>query len=1193
MYDGFNFEIQSTYDWCVRAFSVVKNRLGLNINFYHDEGQIEAGQIFLFNHFARFETIIPNYLRHQATGAYCRCVAAAELFEVNDKLTRFLLSLGAVPHNLPGLLPFLAAEILRGRKVIVFPEGGMVKDRRTIDAKGRHTIYSPISQEWRKHHSGAAVIALTLEIFKKRIMSVCEKGEDERIERWAESLGIETPEKLMEAVEQPTLIIPGNITFYPMRVAENILTKIFDLFGSELKGRALEEMLIEGNIMFENTDMDIRLTDAIPPGKVWRWWERKLLGRLFDKIDSLDDLFSSPSESAQLDEQIVHMLIRRETRRIRDSYMREMYTGVTVNLSHLASTLIQMYVSRGEMEVDRDLFHRALYLSIKYVQAEPSVHLHQSVANPEAYEGIGAGLCAGLEQFMSSKACSGLIARESDRYRFLPSLLENHDFHEVRLKNLVSIYANEMAPVAAAVKSVERALKTAPRAGEKALALSRFDDELISYAWSKKMYSKPEFEEINAQETATESGEPYLLLPDKPRDLGVVLVHGFLASPAELRHFGEKLEAAGYPVIGVRLKGHGTSPWDLRNRSWQDWLQSVRRGYRIISAFADRICLIGFSSGGALALHHAADQPDGLAGAVTISTPIKFRNRNMIFVPLVYGGNQFTPWVPIFERVKPFLPNPTEHPHIKYHHMPIRGLYELRQMVAGLKRRLPNVACPTLVIQGTDDGVVNPESAEIILKGLGSENKRLHKVPSERHGLVNEDIGDTHEKIMSFLESLSSGKRNQPRPSACPAQASRSQTIPAKPVYSLIDDAVAGYGGNPCIDFFGKKYTYREVGELVNRAARGFQQLGVGKGVKVGLCLPNTPYSVICYYAILKAGGTVVNYNPLYVERELVQQIEDSETDIMVTLDLQQIYPKVAAMLERTRLKTIVLCRMGEILPPAKGLLFSILKYGETAAFPDDLRHVPFERLINNDGNIGAVEIDPHEDVAVLQYTGGTTGAPKGAMLTHANLSANAVQACEWFVGADMGAEKILGVLPLFHVFAMTLVMNMGVALASELILLPRFELDTMLQTIHRARPTMFIGVPTIYTAINSSSRLDLYDLSSLNYCISGGAPLPLEVKAEFERLTGCEVVEGYGLSECSPVATCNPLVGAKKEGSIGLPMPGTLVEIRNADYPGKLMPIGEKGEVCVTGPQVMAGYWKRPEETSNTIQKNRLHTGD
>ncbi|MFD2234195.1 long-chain-fatty-acid--CoA ligase [Phaeospirillum tilakii] len=423
-----------------------------------------------------------------------------------------------------------------------------------------------------------------------------------------------------------------------------------------------------------------------------------------------------------------------------------------------------------------------------------------------------------------------------------------------------------------------------------------------------------------------------------------------------------------------------------------------------------------------------------------------------------------------------------------------------------------------------------------------------------------------------------------------------SASLALGPVADLLDRAVARFPGRPALDFFGRRTSYAELGALVERAARGFQHLGVRKGVRVGLCLPNTPYFVICYYAVLKAGGIVVNFNPLYVEREMKHQIEDSGTTLMVTLDLKQIYPKVAAMLEQTCLERVVVCPMSGILPAVKGVLFSVLRRSECAEVPDDLRHVSFARLIGNAGGPRPVAIDPARDVAVLQYTGGTTGVPKGAMLTHANLTANTAQLEAWVAGTGLnaGQERMLGVLPLFHVFAMTVVMNLGVSLGCELILLPRFDLDQVLKLIARRRPTVFPGVPTIYTAINGAAekRTDL-DLSSLKICISGGAPLPVEVAHRFEQLTGCRLVEGYGLSETSPVVTCNPLVGERRDGAIGLPLPGTTIELRAPHDPTELVPPGERGEICVRGPQVMAGYWNRPGDTAAAFVDGALRTGD
>ena len=421
-----------------------------------------------------------------------------------------------------------------------------------------------------------------------------------------------------------------------------------------------------------------------------------------------------------------------------------------------------------------------------------------------------------------------------------------------------------------------------------------------------------------------------------------------------------------------------------------------------------------------------------------------------------------------------------------------------------------------------------------------------------------------------------------------------STTLTRRALNEYIDDAEIRFAARPAIDFLGRKTTYAQLATHIRQAAKGFQNMGVTKGSRVGLCLPNTPYSVICYFGALRAGATVVNYNPLYVERELAFQISDSETEIMVTMDLKLLYPKVAAMLSQTEsLKQIVVCRMAPILPPVKGLLFGIVKRKEIAAITDDDTTMRFEDLINNDGQPEEVEIDIEQDIAVLQYTGGTTGRSKGAMLTQANLSANISQMLSWFPGLRPGEEKIVGVLPLFHVFAMTAVMNFAVASGTEMILLPRYELEQTLKTLSAKKATLFPAVPTIYTAINQAPDLAKYDLSSIRYCMSGGAPLPLEVKRQFEQITGCKLVEGYGLSESSPVATCNSMSGTNKENSIGLPVPGTDITIHDLEAPHDLMPVGVRGEVWIKGPQIMKGYLNQAQETADTLRDGWLRTGD
>lgn len=411
-------------------------------------------------------------------------------------------------------------------------------------------------------------------------------------------------------------------------------------------------------------------------------------------------------------------------------------------------------------------------------------------------------------------------------------------------------------------------------------------------------------------------------------------------------------------------------------------------------------------------------------------------------------------------------------------------------------------------------------------------------------------------------------------------------------LYDIFEESVLKYAEKPCLDFLGKQYNYKEVGELVDKAAKGLQAQGVQKGTKVGLFLPNTPYSIIFYYATLKVGAVVVNFSPLYVRREIIPQINDSTTEFLVTLDLVTLFDKVHDLVGQTTLKKIIVCSMIDILPLAKGLAYRALRYGEMAKVEYSDTIVSSRTIYDNDGNSPKAAIDKN-DVAVLQYTGGTTGIPKGAMLTHANLTANTLQAEMWCQGLQEGNEKMLAVLPLFHVFAMTAVMNVALKIGGEIILMPRFDLKSLLRTIHQKRPTVFPAVPTIFTSINHSKSLDSYDLSCLKLCISGGAGLPITVKRKFEERTGCKLVEGYGLSETSPLATANPFFGVSKEGSIGIPVPGTIVEIRDQEDPNKVLGVGEKGEICVRGPQVMTGYWNRDDETELCLRDGLLHTGD
>ncbi|AHB48893.1 AMP-dependent synthetase [Hyphomicrobium nitrativorans NL23] len=417
-----------------------------------------------------------------------------------------------------------------------------------------------------------------------------------------------------------------------------------------------------------------------------------------------------------------------------------------------------------------------------------------------------------------------------------------------------------------------------------------------------------------------------------------------------------------------------------------------------------------------------------------------------------------------------------------------------------------------------------------------------------------------------------------------------------RPLFSLIETAAAEHPDRPCANFLGSSLTYREIADLVDRAAAGLQALGVIKGTKVGLFLPNSPTFIVYYFAVLKAGGVVVNYNPLYSLDELTFQVKDSETELMVTLDLKILFEKVERLLTDKVLKGAVVCSFPALLPATKAVLFKLFKSKELArpkaSQARDVIRLEAEVLADPD-TFTPVPIDPETDIAVLQYTGGTTGTPKGAMLTHANVYLNVEQIVRWAPALVQGQEKVLAVLPFFHVFAMTVVLNLGVRIAAEQILMPRFTLSDALDLITKHRPTLMPGVPTLFNAILNHPNIKSYDLTSLKFCISGGAALPLEIKERFEAVTRCALVEGYGLSETSPVVTCNPLDGPVKSGSIGLPLPGTIVSLRDLTDPTREVPQGERGEVCVAGPQVMKGYWNRPQDTQDQFVGEFVRTGD
>ena len=420
-------------------------------------------------------------------------------------------------------------------------------------------------------------------------------------------------------------------------------------------------------------------------------------------------------------------------------------------------------------------------------------------------------------------------------------------------------------------------------------------------------------------------------------------------------------------------------------------------------------------------------------------------------------------------------------------------------------------------------------------------------------------------------------------------------------LHQLLEESARRFSGCTAIIFpgaFGDEYlmSYEELEKASNKLANALLELGVKKGDRVALLLPNCPQFVISYYAVLKVGAIVVATNPLYSPREMEFQLKDCGAETIIVLSL--FYKTIMGLKERTSLKNVIVTNIKEYLPQQSRKAFVAFmerQEGHRVRIPRVKGIYKFQELLRRFGPTPpAVKMGP-DDVAMFQYTGGTTGLSKAAVATHFNVLANVYQMRAWGepLGLDEGKEVILGVIPLFHVYGMVVVMHFAMLGGAAMVLLPRWETEQVLKAIDRYKPSYFPGVPTMYVALNSHTEVTKYDLRSIKLCNSGAAPLPVEVQQQFEEFTGGKLAEGYGLSEAPTATHANPVVGMRKTGSIGLPLPDVEAKVMDAETGEKEMPLGEIGELVVRGPQVMKGYWNRPQETEMVLRGEWLYTGD
>ncbi len=664
----------------------------------------------------------------------------------------------------------------------------------------------------------------------------------------------------------------------------------------------------------------------------------------------------------------------------------------------------------------------------------------------------------------------------------------------------------------------------------------------------------------------------------------LLFVHGY-AGCAETWEFQINHFARSYRVVAPDLRGHGQSDAPFTQYSMAELVDDINTIAATLR-LPDKFVLVGHSFGGSICVEYAHAHPERLEKLILIATAGEY---------------------PLARRVRWALKIPTALYRLVWNYRPRwnADIHVMKRMMLNNMAKwqgwplLRTIQTPTLILTGERDSYfprrVFDELSQMVpgaeVYDVGSAK---HKVQLERHQAVNRAIerfidGDRR----GSWRQRGSGDdllRQRPWLTGYGQDIPWTVPIPRQPLPKFLEGAADWKPKRIATIFYGAKLTYQQLNRQVNQWAHALLGLGVKPGERVMVVLPNMPQMMIAYYGVLKIGGVVVLAQPEADAAQIVRQLQHTGARVLVTL--RDFTSLIRAVQATQAVEKIVLADLRDVV--SEGVYQKLLaRWGKS----DPLQVEPDHCLLMSELMQDAAETSPNikvasEDVAAIVYTSGTTDEPKAVCLTHANLVANALQTRHWIHELRYGEETCLSVVPLTHSYGMTNAMNIPIALAATVVLLPVFELEQVLQHIKQYRPTLFPGVPSMYTAINQAANVRAYGLESIKACVSGAAPLPIEVQEAFEKLTHGRLVEGYGLTEAAPVTHANPLYGARKVGSIGLPIPNTEAKIVDLAS-GADLPPGQIGELVVKGPQVMRGYWQDPAGTDEVLKNGWLHTGD
>ncbi|MFZ2587143.1 MAG: alpha/beta fold hydrolase [Alphaproteobacteria bacterium] len=747
--------------FCARAAKVigwVLKRIALSVKHAGGTEHIAEGDIFVFNHFTRFETVIVSWLLLRHTGRFVRAIADKSLFRVAPWFSKLLKAVGAVPNTMEGLLPFMAAEIMRGNKVVIFPEGGIIKDLKMRNKPHHHHhVMFGINPAHKRQHRGAAVLALAVDIFKHHLRTLEAKGDMATLMQWCNALQIPTMTELLKQAHKPTAIVPGNITYFPIRTGENWLSGLLNRFLPEAPQQALEELIIEGNILFKSTDMDINFGAPIAALPTLSASEKQQLKSTLDGLTNLHQLFVHKTEEITPATRPLATLLHRHSDTLTNTYATAIYAHTTLNMNHLVSSTIQHLIKHKWYEIPHSTFHTALYLAIKKIHAAGNLHLHCSLHRPWFYHGLTEGQAPSFKGFMKNCAKLHLLKRAATTYKFSHRLDDEFDEQDIRLENPIAMHANEASPIPQLQQFIREALAEADTVTQPELAYHLMDDMQRAHRLRHQFWVHRTPEWAPTRDDPTRA-MPYLL-EAKGRTASptaVVLVHGFTAHPLEVKNLATKLHAQGHTVVGVCLFGHGTTPLDLERRNRHEWLQGVMQGYKVAAGLAPKVALVGFSTGGALALTLAGKHTlPQLAGIASIASPVTVRDKTIHILPFVMPVLNLLRRIITLPNALRFYPTAEPIDGLHYPVKPVTGLNELRLLMAELPAMLPAIKTSVLLLQGTADLTVEPSSVEILFQGLTNAEREKHVLEGGPHGLIYEDFGPTHTLVLNFLKRIS------------------------------------------------------------------------------------------------------------------------------------------------------------------------------------------------------------------------------------------------------------------------------------------------------------------------------------------------------------------------------------------------------------------------------------------------------